>query len=193
MPNRTDLLERKAELECELEKTRLQLLVPSEEIVRTETQALEQDAKRVITWLAVLLTLSMIASLVIFLSYPDQKWQPWVMSILVGFLGSCGSALVSANARFAAGLEFSDGTQHPDQGGKKERFNARLASGFLDRPLLGAFTGFLAAACLKVGLFGGGKFDEDAFLLAFCLLSGLFAKTFIDRIKEIFKSIIGAK
>jgi hypothetical protein len=60
---------------------------------------------------------------------------------------------MSLNDRVADGWEFDDGSRQPDPAVDKERFNLRLANGFIARPFLGLASGPLVLACIKLGRF----------------------------------------
>jgi len=115
------------------------------------------------------------------------------MSTLAGLFGSCVAALRSLSERCANGWEFSDGSVWPEPPGsaKKERFNQRLGLLFLFRPFLGAAVGLLVYAGLASGVFAAAEASDVNSLLFWAFLSGLFAKTLVDKLLEMFKALLG--
>jgi len=132
-----------------------------------------------------------------------------LICVAAGTLGSGVSALVSAVERIARGWEFSVGSKWPpaaegaeigsalptfDPDDHRDMFGLRLLSSFLMRPLLGAVMGFFVYA----GISGGYLLGADAlvplksYALAFlAALAGITAKTFLDRLREMFKVMLG--
>ena len=100
------------------------------------------------------------------------------------------------NDRVANGWEFDGGSREPDPAERKERFNLRMSRGFYARPLLGLASGPLVLAGLKLGQFmqdpvPAPAIDERYRIVFFCLLGGLFSKTLLDWLKDVFKKLLG--
>lgn len=129
----------------------------------------------------------------------QSSYVLWVVLLCVaaGTLGSSISALISVAERVANGWELERGEKWPPVGGKPDKFVARMIPLFLVRPLLGSAMGYL----VYVGIVGGflvavrtatpGDFRPEG--LAFlALLAGLFAKTFLEKLRDAFKTFLGA-
>ena len=183
--------ERKQELQKELAQIDARRLTPSNDIVTKEKPGLRKRYLRVVVTLCIALVASLLALLYVAEHYSEQTGVIYAMALLAGVAGSSVSALVSVNRRYAGGLEFSNGSRYPDQE-KKERFNCRLVVGFLTRPLLGAATGPLVALGLSAGIFKETASELPA-VVFWSALGGLFAKTLIDKLKDLFANLIGAK
>ncbi len=118
------------------------------------------------------------------------------LSLLAGVAGSTVSALQSSSQRIANGWELADGTKLPARS-PKDKFAARLIPLFAMRPVMGAMMGLL----VYVGLVGGfliattdGSQSFSAQGIVFLSgLGGLFAKTFVERLKVVFKTLLGAE
>lgn len=192
MANAVSDEERKQELQKELAQIDARRLKPSDDIVTKEKPGLRKRYLRVVVTLCVALAASLLALLYVADHCSGQTGVIYVMALLAGVAGSSVSALVSVNRRYAGGLEFSNGTRYPDQD-KKERFNCRLVVGFLTRPLLGAATGPLVALGLSAGIFKDADPNKLAVVVFWSSLGGLFAKTLIDKLKDLFANLIGAK
>lgn len=118
-----------------------------------------------------------------------------VLSVVGGALGSSVSALVSAAERISHGWELSSGVKYPSDN-PKDKFVARMMPFFIIRPFLGAAVGFLA----YVGIVGGfliamqnadpSNFSSEG-LLFITILTGLFAKTFLEKMKAAFDALFG--
>jgi hypothetical protein len=128
--------------------------------------------------------------------FDDDTAQLAVLAVAGGVLGSAISALLSACQRIADGWELSDGTKLPENE-PKDKFVARMIPFFLVRPFLGAATGLL----MYVGLVGGflivttGDLESADFspegITFLAILGGLFAKTFLERLRGMFDSLFG--
>ena len=119
----------------------------------------------------------------------DERLAQFSLACAVGIVGAALSGLISLNERVANGWEFDDGTREPDPAERKERFNRRLAGGFLARPFLGVVSGPLV---LAGGRFGHFASAEDEYGIVFLsLLGGLFSKTLFDWLRDAFKKILG--
>lgn len=120
-----------------------------------------------------------------------------VLCITGGILGSAVSALVSAWERIANGWERANGEKLPKEE-PKDKFLARMSPQFILRPLLGAVMGLLVYG----GIIGGylitvqvenlsiTSFRPEG-LLFVSLLAGLFAKTFIEKLRDMFDALFG--
>jgi hypothetical protein len=118
-----------------------------------------------------------------------------VLSVVGGALGSSVSALISAAERISHGWELSSGVKYPAEN-PKNKFVARMMPFFIIRPFLGAAVGFLA----YVGIVGGfliavENADATQFsgegLLFITILTGLFAKTFLEKMRAAFDTLFG--
>ena len=128
--------------------------------------------------------------------FDDETAQLAVLAVVGGALGSAVSALLSACQRIADGWSFSDGTKLPEDE-PKDKFVARMIPFFLIRPFLGAATGLF----MYVGVVGGflilttGDLDSADFspegVTFLAILGGLFAKTFLERLRDVFDSLFG--
>jgi hypothetical protein len=113
-----------------------------------------------------------------------------------GTLGGSLSALLSAADRWANGLESWAGKKFPGPR-PKDKFSLRMAPFFLIRPVLGGALGVVVYAGIRSGLlFAQKNGTDDAQLnmhaLAFyATLAGLFAKTLLERLKDMFKAFVG--
>ncbi len=111
-----------------------------------------------------------------------------VLCIVSATLGSSISAL-------SQGWEFSKGGKYPKDE-PPDKFVARMVPFFVIRPLLGSAVGFVA----YVGIVGGyliaaegstkQNFSREA-LLFISFLSGLFAKTFVEKLRDMFDAFFG--
>ena len=120
-----------------------------------------------------------------------------LLGALGGVIGGVLSAAVSAMDRYANGFELLNGEAIPPSPTPLPRFSIRMLPQFYFRPALGAGVGVLAFAGLVAGvLFSAPSTSGTAIvpesILFFSLVSGLFAKTLIERLKEGFKAMVGA-
>jgi hypothetical protein len=112
-----------------------------------------------------------------------------------GTLGSSLSALLSAADRISHGWEFSGGDKYP-AAEPRDKFVARMVPFFIVRPFFGSAMGLL----VYVGLTGGylivvqnaqgATFSREG-LLFLAFLGGLFAKTFIEKLRAMFDTLFG--
>lgn len=113
------------------------------------------------------------------------------IGLSAGAAGSAVAALLSLSNRSANGWELSDGTKRPTRVRDGiETFNSRLGPLFLQRPLLGAFTGWT----LAMGLLDGPFQVDDISTVRVCfwaLVAGFFAKTVLDTLKSAVKGFVG--
>ena len=162
-----------------------------------ESVTLRKLAGGVLAWLVVITVVSLGMG-VLLLSQPQQAGfsAPAIwLCVAGGTLGSSISALVSAADRISQGWEFSGGEKYPALG-PKEKFVARMVPFFIVRPLLGSAMGLL----IYVGLTGGyliavqnaqgATFSREG-LLFLTFLGGLFAKTFIEKLRAMFDTLFG--
>jgi len=122
-----------------------------------------------------------------------------------GILGGAIAGLHSAMDRAAKGWELSDGTKWPPDA-TGETFGARMIGPLLVRPVLGGALGLLTFGGLVGGLLfttntsgsgtGGSSTSPITFspaaMLFLAVLAGLFSKTMIDKLKQVFKVLLGA-
>ena len=182
-----------------------------------DEKSLPADAARDLgrTWVAVVLTLTYLALMTVgsgfllmalvvdylsldhFAENMRLKVKLLLISVAGGAFGSSISASVSASQRFADGWETNRGVKWPSDL-PKDKFVPRQVPQFIFRPILGAAT----AVMLVLGLVGGyliaiqlEKLDWPLFRpegLAFLsAVVGLFAKTFIDRVRAMFDALFG--
>ena len=192
MEERSELEKRKQTLGKELSDVEAELLKPSQKTICCESKWLLIWFWIIVGTLCVTLVASLLALLFLPETYAEHCGHIYALAALAGIAGSSVSALVSVNARYAAGLEFKDGTRYPDQE-KKERFNSRLVAGFLTRPLLGGATGPLIILALRAKIFGDVDLSNPEIVLLWSALGGLFAKTLLDKLKDVFANLIGAR
>ena len=112
--------------------------------------------------------------------------------ITAGILGSTSSALISALQRKANGWETEDGTKHPPDG-KKEMFSQRMATFFLYRPILGIIGGLLIYFGMQAKIFGEKGVENQPEVIFWSLLAGLFVKSLLEKLKDLFDNLIGKK
>lgn len=122
-----------------------------------------------------------------------------LLCVLGGTLGSSVSALISVANRIANGWEFEDGTKYPKKK-PRDKFVARMVPWFIVRPFLGSAMGLLVYVGIKGGYLiavqnasqgtSHGTFSREG-LLFFAFLGGLFAKTFLEKLKMTFDSLFG--
>ena len=119
--------------------------------------------------------------------------------ITAGILGSTSSALISALQRKANGWETEDGEKYPTDNkkettdNKKERFSQRMATFFLYRPILGIIGGLLIYFGMQAKIFGDKGVENQPEVIFWALLAGLFVKSLLERLKNLFDNLIGNK
>ncbi len=164
-----------------------------------EVGALKILAGIVVAWL-VAVSLASLAGVVAVLTgwlSVAESVEEMLLCIIAATAGSSISALVSAADRISHGWELSSSRKYPlDE--PKDKFVARMAPFFVVRPFLGSAVGFLA----YVGIVGGyliatknskkEDFSQEA-LLFLTFLAGLFAKTFIEKLRAMFDTLFGKK
>ena len=162
-----------------------------------ETATLRKLAGTVISWLVGMALVSLgvgVALLTEVLSTSATAQSIW-LCVMGGTLGSSISALISAADRISHGWEFSGGEKYPAPE-PRDKFVARMVPWFIVRPFLGSAMGLL----VYVGLTGGyliavqnaqgATFSREA-LLFLAFLGGLFAKTFIEKLRAMFETLFG--
>ena len=118
-----------------------------------------------------------------------------LIGVVGGTLGSSISALVSAAERISHGWGFLGGAKYPADG-PKDTFVARIAPFFITRPFLGSAVGFLAYVGIVGGFLiavedaGAAQFSDEG-LLFITTLTGLFAKTFLEKMRAAFDTLLG--
>ena len=165
-----------------------------------EIGALRRSASLVVAWLVlmILLSLSLVVALlakVTLAGISDFSTQRILLCVMGGTLGSSISALLSAADRISHGWEFSGGDKYPAPE-PKDKFVARMVPFFIVRPLLGSAMGLLVYAGLTSGYLIAVENAQDATfsrpgLLFFSFLGGLFAKTFIEKLRGMFDTFFG--
>ena len=167
-----------------------------------EIAALRSSARLVLAWL-VLVTVVSLGLVVAFLTkvtvvgITDLTTQRILLCIMGGALGSSISALLSAAERISHGWEFSGGEKHPAPE-PKDKFVGRMVPFFMIRPFLGAAMGLLIYAGITGGYLiaienaGNATFSRPG-LLFFSFLAGLFAKTFIEKLRAMFATMFSAR
>ena len=109
--------------------------------------------------------------------------------IWAGVFGSSTSALISALQRKANGWQFENGLKYPsDQ--PRDKFSKRMSTFFIFRPLLGFFGGLVVFYGLESIYVGADNFSENT-LIFWSIITGLFAKSLIDKLKSLFDGLIG--
>ncbi len=139
-------------------------------------------------------TLASLGLGVVLLAQAPAAQAIW-LCVVGGTLGSSISALLSAADRISNGWEFSGGYKYPAEQ-PKDKFVARMVPFFIVRPFLGSAMGLL----VYVGLTGGyliavqntqaATFSREG-LVFLSFLGGLFAKTFIEKLRVMFDTLFG--
>lgn len=110
--------------------------------------------------------------------------------MIAGVLGSTSSALLSALQRKANGWETVASDKYPSDG-KGDRFSQRMSTFFLYRPIFGIIAGLLVFFGVQTGYFGSMTVNEEAKVIFYSLLSGLFVKSLLEKLKDLFDSLVG--
>jgi hypothetical protein len=113
-------------------------------------------------------------------------------SIAAGILGSTCSALLSALERKANGWEDKNGNKYPKEE-PKDKFSERMATFFLFRPVFGILAGLLIFFGIQTNYFLETGIENESKVIFWSLLSGLFIKTLIEKLKDLFDSLVGKK
>jgi hypothetical protein len=169
---------------------------------------LERRANGVLLGLMILVAISTLLTLVLLV-----RPQPWVdfvgetfwlgvLCVTAATLGSSLSMLVSVTARVANGVEFANGTKWPEAGDENdhsERFGQRFSAWFPVRPLFGGALGLVillsatGSGLLKDTTLNVPDAVRDGARWAFvAFLSGFSAKSLLDRLREVVKSVFAA-
>lgn len=157
----------------------------------------------VVSWLVVLAILSIAIEVrLLCASTGECPANPVILLCIVGgTLGSCVSALISAADRISLGWELSGPVKVPpvaDTNGKPDRFVRGMVPFFLVRPFLGSAMGLVVYAGITGGYLiavqnpGRAGFSREG-LLFLAILVGLFAKTFIEKLRVMFDALFGKK
>lgn len=177
-------------LQTELRKLRD---VRRKELLPIEEPRLKGQARKVTIYLVALIV--MCSAGIVWLLVTNIGWPSDLKAALVcltaAMLGSSVSAMLSALQRKANGWEFSDGTPYPDDA-RAERFSERMTYFFLGRPYLGASVGLLVFVGAVSGFLINVGSPPDLYKLTFLsLLAGLFAKTLLEKLKNVFDNLFG--
>ena len=164
------------------------------ELLQDEEPGLKNQARMITLYLVALIVLcsaGIVPLLLINVGWPADL-KAVLVCLFAGMLGSSVSAMLSALQRKANGWEFRDGTSYPDDA-SKERFNERMTYFFLARPYLGASVGLLVFVGVASGILIKVGSPSDLYKLTFLsLLAGLFAKTLLEKLKNVFDNLFGA-
>ncbi len=158
----------------------------------TETDALEKESNKVNKRLRLFIFLALgilTISMIIKTKKNDNAFmivRSVIIVISCGAMGSSISALTSSLERRANGWELKSGIKLPRQI-PKDKFSMRMLPFFRYRPVLGIVAAVLVWSMIKSGLI---KIEElnDYHLIFWSILSGLFAKTLFDKLKDLLKS-----
>lgn len=119
-----------------------------------------------------------------------------LLSMLAGALGAAVSAIVLLCDRYQAGFALADGSVHPPSEKPRARFHDGLVPYLALRPVLGAvmglivYAGFVGGFLIATTTNAPTHFSPQGIVFA-SVLSGLFAKTFLARMRMVFKSLLG--
>ncbi len=118
-----------------------------------------------------------------------------VLALLAGALGAAVSGLVQTCDRYAAGLELTDGSTWPPNGKAVARFSERCVPFLVLRPVLGAVMGLIVYAGFIGGFLISTTKAPETFspqgMVFISVLSGLFAKSFLARVRVVFRAMLG--
>lgn len=161
---------------------------------QTEVNDLQKLALKVCFYLATLMVATLFIG--IFAMRPPGELVRITAEALIGACGSAVAALTSCLDRYANGFELLSGRKVPPPASKeekKETFNRRMARWFVFRPVLG----FVVAPVFIWGIENfvndPAPFNSSRTKLGFsAFMGGLLAKSVIDLIKGLFKSIFKA-
>lgn len=155
--------------------------------------SLESDVlqKRFYLVMLILVMIIFLSSVLLYETYSNT--QNILFACLVAAVnGSTVSAFLSALNRRANGWEFSDGQKYP-VGSKPDRFSMRMSIFFLMRPLLGILAGFIIYFGFSIISHAQVSGAEESHTLIFwSLIAGLFAKSLIQKLKDLFDNLIGS-
>lgn len=166
--------------------------------LRREGNGLVAGAVATLLYLGAILCMSLALSAWLLFGTAGEDGLIVVLCIVAGIAGSAGAALLSAAERMAEGWEFSSGGQWPYKKERKERFSWRMTPLFVVRPLLGGLMGFITYVSIVGGYFLAVSSPQEAALRPagmafFAVLAGLFAKTFLGKLKDVFATLTGAQ
>jgi len=165
--------------------------------VEQEVGELERTSWLVISYLVGVVLACLAVSTVLLTGWSPgpERLQNILLCVVAGTMGSGVSAAISAADRISHGWELERGTKLPKLE-PKDKFVRRMVPFFLIRPFLGSAMGLLVYAGLTAGYLiavvnsGNASFsDEGLFFLSF--LGGLFAKTFIEELRDTFDTLFG--
>lgn len=118
-----------------------------------------------------------------------------MLALLGGALGAAVSGLVQTCDRYAAGLELTDGSAWPPRDKPVARFSERCVPFLVLRPVLGAVMGLIVYAGFVGGFLISTTKAPETFspqgMVFIAVLAGLFAKTFLARVRVVFKAMLG--
>lgn len=140
---------------------------------------------------SILVTLILLASILIGF-HKMINIQPFWICIAAGVNGSAISSLISVLQRKANGWEFKNGIKYPSDI-PIDKFSMRVSTSLILRPLLGFVTGMIIFyginSIFKTDDIGFG--GEESRMIFWSLIAGLFAKSLIEKLQNIFDNLIG--
>ncbi|MBM3211151.1 hypothetical protein FJZ33_02960 [Candidatus Poribacteria bacterium] len=154
----------------------------------------------VVIWLVVL-TVITISLGIVFLSnwiFVGVEAKVIIICIMAGGMGSSISALISAAERIAHGWELDiegETIKYPNEG-PKDKFVSRMVPFFMIRPFFGFAMGLVVYLGIQAGyLIAVSNQSEKSLslegLMFLSFLAGLFAKTFIEKLRDMFDAFFG--
>lgn len=192
MDNLDDILKKLNSLVAEEEKRKTskdEKKIKKHKFLDEEEQELIKVARRLFIMLGCIIIVSGI--LLIFVACSKTFFCSLIYtSIIAGVLGSTTSALISALDRKANGWESNNGDKYPE-GGKPDKFSIRMATFFLYRPIFGVLAGLLVYFGMQAKYFGDTGIEDPSKVVFWSLLSGLFVKSLIEKLKDLFDSFVG--
>jgi hypothetical protein len=161
----------------------------------TELKKLRALARTIFITLALIIIISGII-----IGFKDSLSISLIWTCMIaGTLGSTSSSLISALQRKANGWETEDGKKYPIDNtksptdDKREMFSQRMATFFLYRPTLGIIAGLLIYFGMQSKYFGDTGLEDPYKVIFWSLLSGLFVKSLIKKLKDLFDNLVGKK
>jgi hypothetical protein len=85
-----------------------------------------------------------------------------------------------------------NGNKYPKEE-PKDKFSERMATFFLFRPVFGILAGLLIFFGIQTNYFLETGIENESKVIFWSLLSGLFIKTLIEKLKDLFDSLVGKK
>jgi len=167
-----------------------------------EIATLRKLAGIVVSWLVVMIIGSIGLAVPIltklFESQDGTNASAWrvLLCVVGGTLGSSVSALLSVADRISHGWEFSEGDKYPEPE-PKDKFVARMVPFFIIRPFIGSamglliYTGLIGGYLIAIESAGSATFSRNG-LLFLAFLGGLFAKTFIEKLRAMFNTLFSS-